>query len=179
MPEKAALLRTCTKNVQVRNRGAMHAGRAGNIRYVRRTILGQIYQSSMEARLNGSGRCGSLEKGGPAIATWLRASRIAALACLAALSACNQENLDHCSNRDGSLPPETVIAACTALIETGSFSGEQLATFHSNRGGAYNSQSDYAHARDDYADVIRLEPRNAQARSDRGLAYYNLGDRER
>jgi len=101
-----------------------------------------------------------------------------ALCCLllgAAMTVMGCSRLEN-MNRCASVEPDTRIAACTALIEAGHNTAENLSTFYTNRGTAYNSHRDYARAIEDHNEAIRVSPNNATAYYNRGAAYYNKGD---
>jgi len=82
------------------------------------------------------------------------------------------ENLSKCRSAD----PDTKIAGCTALIQAGKASAENLATFYNNRGAAYDDKRDYDRAIPDYTEAIRLNPNLASAFYGRGAAYNRKGD---
>ena len=64
--------------------------------------------------------------------------------------------------------PETVIAACTRLIESGQFTSRNLAIFHFDRGIAHKNKKDFERALSDYSEAIRLDPNYAHAYLNRG-----------
>jgi tetratricopeptide (TPR) repeat protein len=106
------------------------------------------------------------------------------LVCLAALAPpaaaqTLEEHLAHCNNRDGQFEPALVISGCTAHIQTGRLDDRNLATVLFNRGNGYFDKRDYARAIADYSEVIRLNPRFANAYANRALAYEELGDQAR
>lgn len=86
-----------------------------------------------------------------------------------------QENLNKCRSTD----PDTKIAGCTALIQTGKTTAENLSTFYNNRGAAYDDKHDYDHAIQDYNEAIRLDPILAAAFYGRGEAYDHKGNFDR
>jgi tetratricopeptide (TPR) repeat protein len=63
------------------------------------------------------------------------------------------------------------IAACTAAIKSGKWTGRGLAWAYVNRGWAYNLKEDYARAIADETEAIRLNPDDANAYVFRGWAY--------
>ena len=65
--------------------------------------------------------------------------------------------------------PATVIAACTRLIESGQFTGHNLAIFHYDRGIAHKNKKDFDQALSDYSEAIRLDPNYAHAYLNRGV----------
>jgi tetratricopeptide (TPR) repeat protein len=66
---------------------------------------------------------------------------------------------------------DTVIDGCTAVIESGQNSQEELATAFDNRGVAYRLKGEYDRALQDYEQAIRLNPSNANAYNNRGVVY--------
>jgi len=69
------------------------------------------------------------------------------------------------------------IAACTQVLARGAAkSDENFATAHIHRGDAYVAKKDVDRAISDYTDAIRLDPKNASARFNRGRAYILKGD---
>lgn len=84
----------------------------------------------------------------------------------------SQENLSKCRSADA----DTKIAGCTALIQAGKGTSEDLSTFYNNRGAAYDDKRDYDHAILDYNEAIRLNPSLATAFYGRGEAYDHKGD---
>ena len=108
----------------------------------------------------------------------------AALICLAALATpaaaqTLEQKLAWCNDRDGQFAPDLVISGCTAHIQTGRLDTRNLATVLFNRGNAYFDQRDFARAIADYSEVVRLNPRFANAYANRALAYEELGDQAR
>src|SRR5262245_41851800 len=78
-----------------------------------------------------------------------------------------------CADRTG---PAVVIGACTAIIQSGQESTEDLARAFNNRGSAYNDKREYTRAIQDLDQAIGLDPNLAPAFNNRGLAY--AGKRE-
>jgi tetratricopeptide (TPR) repeat protein len=67
--------------------------------------------------------------------------------------------------------PDVVIGACTAIIQSGQESTEDLARAFSNRGDAYNNKREYDRAIQEIDQAISLDPNLAPAFNHRGLAY--------
>ena len=65
--------------------------------------------------------------------------------------------------------PAMVIAACTRLIDSGQFTGRNLAIFHYDRGIAHKNKKDFDQALSDYSEAIRLDPNYAHAYLNRGV----------
>jgi len=96
-------------------------------------------------------------------------------AAIAAMGQSRRENLKKCVSSD----PDSTIAGCTALIQSGRESTDNLAGAYRKRASAYMRKSDYDHAIQDYYDLIRLNPKNAPAYTERGSAHFYKGDYDR
>jgi tetratricopeptide (TPR) repeat protein len=96
-------------------------------------------------------------------------------AALAAVAQSRRESLKKCVSSD----PDTSIAGCTALIQTGRESTASLVGAYSRRASAYMRKSDYDRAIQDYDDAIRLNPNDAPPYNIRGSAYFLKGDSDR
>ncbi len=79
---------------------------------------------------------------------------------------------------DGS-HPDIRIVACTRNIQSGRFSGRNLAVAFANRGHAYKSKGQWDRAIADYSEAIRLKPDDAQIFNNRGNAHYYNGQLDR
>lgn len=90
-----------------------------------------------------------------------------------------QQQVDQCVNTGFVYSNEIMAAACTAVIQSGQFSGQQLAAAFNQRGIAYGRQGDYQHAIADYDEAISLDPKHVSAYNNRGIAYARSGDYER
>jgi tetratricopeptide (TPR) repeat protein len=75
--------------------------------------------------------------------------------------------------------PDVAIAYCTQAIESRQLSGKLLAFAFSKRGNAYYGKGDQDRAILDYNQAIRLNPSDANSRSNRGAAYARKGDYDR
>ncbi len=60
---------------------------------------------------------------------------------------------------------------CTAVIESGHFTGKNLAIAFNNRGAAHFNNMEYARAIRDFDEAIRLNPQDANGFYHRALAY--------
>jgi len=81
------------------------------------------------------------------------------------------ENWKHCPDAN----PDLTIAACTAIMQSGQESTENLASAFNNRGVAYDDKGQFDLAITDYNQAIRLEPNSADAFNNRGNAYNRKG----
>ncbi len=75
--------------------------------------------------------------------------------------------------------PDIRIVACTRNIQSGRFTGMNLAVAFTNRGLAYKSKSQWDKAIADFSEAIRLEPDFVTAYNSRGNAYYGKGQFDR
>ena len=75
--------------------------------------------------------------------------------------------------------PDMVIGACTAAMQSGRWSGTNLAWAYNNRGIAYSNKGQYDRAIQDYDQALRLNPSDADAYHNRGNAYANKGQYDR
>ena len=72
--------------------------------------------------------------------------------------------------------PDVAIPACTAMIQSGRETQQNLATAFHSRGLAYNRKGQPDRAIEDYDQAIRLNPNLAEAFLNRGLAKRAKGD---
>jgi len=74
---------------------------------------------------------------------------------------------------------DLMIASCTALIQSGKFSGERHAKALVIRGGLYLGKSDYDRALSDFQEAVRLAPQSAVAFRMRAAGYRLKDDHAR
>ena len=84
-----------------------------------------------------------------------------------------------CVNKGNAFSPDQQISGCTAAIESGRWSGQELAWAFNNRGLAYQDKHDYDRAIADYDEAIRLDPKYDPAFNNRGAAYLAKGGHDR
>jgi tetratricopeptide (TPR) repeat protein len=82
-------------------------------------------------------------------------------------------NIQRCDSDD--TQPDIRIAACTRNIQSGRFTGRNLATAFANRGLAYKRKGQWDKAIVDYSEAIRLRSGDAQVFNNRGNAHYHNG----
>ncbi|MCH9051774.1 MAG: tetratricopeptide repeat protein [Proteobacteria bacterium] len=87
------------------------------------------------------------------------------------------QNIRRCDS-DGA-HPDIRIAACTRNIQSGRFTGGNLAVAFTNRGLAYKRKGQWDRAIADYSEAIRLKSDVAQVFNNRGNAYYYKGQLDR
>ncbi len=68
--------------------------------------------------------------------------------------------------------PDIRIVACTRNIQSGRFTGQNLAVAFTNRGLAYKSKGQWDRAIADFSEAIRLKPDFVTAFNNRGNIYY-------
>ncbi len=83
-----------------------------------------------------------------------------------------------CGPENGNDPDKT-IRACSALINSGRLSNDDLAIAYYNRGNGYEKKDEYDKAIQDYDEAIRLNPSYGDAWGNRGYTYVVKGDRDR
>ena len=96
-------------------------------------------------------------------------------AAMAAIGQSRQESLNKCR----SLDPDAKIIGCTALIQAGQDTTENLSVIYNNRGTAYDDKGDYDRAIQDFNEAVRLDPNAESAYYGRGYAYKKKGDYDR
>ncbi len=77
------------------------------------------------------------------------------------------------------VPPQAQADACTALIGSKRYRGQNLAILHSNRGVAYGKAGDHERAIADFDAAIRISPGHLRAHVNRGNAALARRDYER
>lgn len=101
----------------------------------------------------------------------------------AAIAACVRNALHHGAqgSRSGALrnrclesqDADTVISACTSLIDEGDATDAELSDYFTHRGVQRAMKDDFDRALSDYAQAIRHNPRNADPYLFRGLYWYS------
>ena len=82
-------------------------------------------------------------------------------------------------NRQGSAYADQRIKGCTAVIQSGRETTDNLAIAFNNRGFAYAEKGDYDRAMQDYDQSIQLNSQHATPFRNRGFAYAEKGDYDR
>jgi len=75
--------------------------------------------------------------------------------------------------------PDEALPYCTAAIESGQLSTENLAATFSNRGLAYKKKGDLVRAIQDYDHALQLFPKDAETFTNRGNVYDEKGNIDR
>jgi tetratricopeptide (TPR) repeat protein len=89
-----------------------------------------------------------------------------------------EQQIQWCENKGNQYSPDLMIGGCTAAIQSGRWSGRDLAWAFYNRGNAYAQGNNHDRAIADYNEAIRLKSDHAHAHSNRALTYEKLGNRE-
>src|SRR5262245_30581438 len=79
----------------------------------------------------------------------------------------------------GGANAEVQAAACTTLLGSGRYVGDNLAIVHSNRGIAYARAGDYDRAVGEFDTAVRVNPNYARAYLSRGNAHLVRRDYDR
>jgi lipoprotein NlpI len=87
-----------------------------------------------------------------------------------------QQQIERCEDKGDAFPPDQEISGCTAVIQSGKWSGQPLSWAFANRCDAYNNKRDYDHALPDCNEAIRLDPKSPGAFTNLGDAYYGKKD---
>jgi tetratricopeptide (TPR) repeat protein len=93
-------------------------------------------------------------------------------AAMTAMGCSGLANLSKCRSAN----PDTRIAGCTALIQSGLIKTGNLSTIYNNRGTAYSSKGDHDRAIQDFNEAIRLNPKDTTVYVIRGDAYNGKGN---
>jgi tetratricopeptide (TPR) repeat protein len=81
---------------------------------------------------------------------------------------------ERCFSQDG----EAAIAACTQAIQSGRFSGAELASIYDNRAIELRQQGEFDRAIADYSAAIRIDAELTGAYTGRGLAFEGKAEAE-
>jgi lipoprotein NlpI len=94
---------------------------------------------------------------------------------VAAAGQTRDQNWDKCKADD----PDTSIAGCTALIQSGQESPADLATAYFDRGIAHRDKKEYDLALQDLDQALKLKPEFSGALNTRGNVYADMGETDR
>lgn len=113
------------------------------------------------------GKFASVKRAGAALALALIVSPAAAQV---------QQHIATCNDEKNTYTLDQRIASCTTVIESGTYTGTNLAITYMNRGNAYDDKGDHDRALSDYNRSVELNPKNARTYFNRALAYANKKD---
>jgi tetratricopeptide (TPR) repeat protein len=98
-----------------------------------------------------------------------------ALAVTAFAPAVHADDWEACQNSN----TEVKIVGCSAIIDRGTDTNENIAIAYYNRGNSYFDKDEHDRAIADYDKAIALDPNHANAYFNRGLAYDSKGEYDR
>lgn len=101
---------------------------------------------------------------------------ILAIAAAAPAHALTEEQIQWCENKGKQYPPDLEIGGCTAVIESGRWSGVNLSWAYFNRGNGHLRNKNYDRALSDYTRAIDLDPNYAMNYYNRGYVYQDQKD---
>jgi tetratricopeptide (TPR) repeat protein len=104
------------------------------------------------------------------LSPWLAAAA-AVVVALPAARAQTQQQIDVCVNRDGRSKADERIATCTLAINSGRWTGKDLAWAFMARGNGYRQRGNYDAAIADHSQAIKLNPSDPDGYYNRGIAY--------
>jgi tetratricopeptide (TPR) repeat protein len=105
----------------------------------------------------------------------VRCLRIAAIGVVLATMAMpvlaeTRQEYDWCYDPDAT--DDQTVQGCTAMIESGKYTGIKLSDAYDNRGVGFNGKKQYDLSIPDFKKAVSLNPRNYQAFNNLGNAYY-------
>jgi tetratricopeptide (TPR) repeat protein len=108
---------------------------------------------------------------------WTYALAGAAMALATAMpitpaAALTQQQIDACVNRSDQFSKDQQISGCTASIQSGRWSGKNLAWAYGNRCIAYKDEKQYERALADCNHAVSLDPRDDHVYNTRGAIYH-------
>ena len=109
---------------------------------------------------------------------WAALPALLLLAAPAAARGADPE-AEHCMNLEEKFSSEEAIVGCTAMIDSGRYSGANLSGVYNNRGIAYRNQRDNPRALADFSEAIRINPQSSIAYRNRGDIYLRMNDPRR
>jgi tetratricopeptide (TPR) repeat protein len=98
---------------------------------------------------------------------------VLSVATLAAL--CGPANAD---DRETCKTASGVISACSRAIASKKYKGNILSILYTNRGAEFGAKGELDRAMKDHDQAIKLDPKNALAFNNRGIAKLKKGDKE-
>jgi tetratricopeptide (TPR) repeat protein len=100
---------------------------------------------------------------------------VLSVAALAALCGpANADDRESCKSASG----DPAISACSRAITSKKYKGNVLSILYTNRGAEFGAKGDLDRAMKDHDQAIKLDPKNALAFNNRGIAKLKKGDKE-
>jgi tetratricopeptide (TPR) repeat protein len=104
---------------------------------------------------------------------------VVAAPIISPVAAETQQQIDWCANKNHAYSSDLRIGGCTAVIQSGRWSGQGLVWAFTNRCGAYGEKGDHDRAIADCNRAIALDPKHARAYMRRGVVYSAKGNLRR
>jgi tetratricopeptide (TPR) repeat protein len=102
-------------------------------------------------------------------------ARVLSVAVLAALCGpANADDREACKTASG----DPAISACSRAIASKKYKGNILSILYTNRGAEFGAKGELDRAMKDHDQAIKLDPKNALAFNNRGIAKLKKGDKE-
>jgi tetratricopeptide (TPR) repeat protein len=100
---------------------------------------------------------------------------VLSVAALAALCGpANADDRETCKTASG----DPAISACSRAIASKKYKANVLSILYTNRGAEFGAKGDLDRAMKDHDQAIKLDPKNALAFNNRGIAKLKKGDKE-
>jgi tetratricopeptide (TPR) repeat protein len=100
---------------------------------------------------------------------------VLSVAALAALGGpANADDRETCKTASG----DPAISACSRAIASKKYKGNVLSILYTNRGAEFGAKGDLDRAMKDHDQAIKIDPKNALAFNNRGVAKLKKGDKE-
>jgi tetratricopeptide (TPR) repeat protein len=100
---------------------------------------------------------------------------VLSVAVLAALCGpANADDRETCKTASG----DPAISACSRAIASKKYKGNILSILYTNRGAEFGAKGELDRAMKDHDQAIKLDPKNALAFNNRGIAKLKKGDKE-
>jgi tetratricopeptide (TPR) repeat protein len=86
----------------------------------------------------------------------------------------NADDRETCKTASG----DPAISACSRAIASKKYKGNVLSILYTNRGAEYGTKGELDRAMKDHDQAIKIDPKNALAFNNRGIAKLKKGDKE-
>ncbi|MBX9825481.1 MAG: tetratricopeptide repeat protein [Xanthobacteraceae bacterium] len=99
---------------------------------------------------------------------------VLSVAAFAACAPANADDRETCKTASG----DPAITACSRAIASKKYKGNVLSILFTNRGAEYGAKGELDRAMKDHDQAIKIDPKNALAYNNRGVAKLKKGDKE-
>jgi tetratricopeptide (TPR) repeat protein len=114
------------------------------------------------------------------LSTWsVRAAAFVVVAVFSQATEAQLQDVTWCANQGNQFSDDQQITGCIAAIQSGRWSGKNLAEVFNNLGNAYKAKGDRDRAIAVYTEAVRLNPKDSVLFFNRGNAYNAKGDYDR